>query len=114
MKEIVFVLVFIQHAACLRLDGDATLALYIELIQYLLVPPRLDRACELEEAVAERALSMVDVGNNAEVAISLDRYCCNPLFCRRERLECSTVPSSRRKASKLEAKGGPSEGIEKS
>lgn len=67
MQQIVVALVLVYHAAGLGLDGDAALAFDVELVQDLLVAAGLDGARELEQAVAEGALAMVDVGNNAEV-----------------------------------------------
>jgi len=72
MQQVVLSLVVIQHAACLRLHGNASLAFNIQLIQDLFVPTRFDSARELEQAVAESAFTMVDVRDYAEVAKALD------------------------------------------
>ena len=64
----------IYHAACLRLDRDTALSLYIELVQELLLASRFDCACELEEPVAEGALAMIDMGDNAEIPKPIKRY----------------------------------------
>ncbi len=52
----------------LRLDGDAALALELHLVQELLLHvARLDGARELEDAVGQRRLAVVDVRDDAEV-----------------------------------------------
>ena len=57
----------------LRLDGDAPLPLEVHRVE-VLGPhvPRVDGAGELEDAVGERRLAVVDVGDDAEVAEPLE------------------------------------------
>lgn len=73
MQKIVVAFVVVYHTAGLGLDGDTTLALDIQLIQDLLVTAGLNGAGELEQSVAESALAMIDVSDDAEVAESLNR-----------------------------------------
>lgn len=72
MQQVVFTVVIINHAACLSLDSDAALTLHVQLVQDLLVAARLNGAGELEQPVAERALAMIDMGNDAEVPKTLN------------------------------------------
>jgi hypothetical protein len=67
MQQIVLSLVIVQHATCLRLHGNTSFPLHVQLVQHLLVAPGLNGARELEKPVAEGALAMVDVSDNAEV-----------------------------------------------
>lgn len=80
MKQIVLSLIFVQHTASLRLHRNAALALNVELVQELLLPSRLDGARELEQPVAEGALAMVDMGDNAEVSEAVQWYLRYPLL----------------------------------
>lgn len=80
MKQIVLTFVVVHHSTGLCLDGDAPLALHVESVEKLLVPAFLDRACDLEQTVAESAFAMIDVSHNTEIAESVDRYCSNALF----------------------------------
>ena len=53
----------------MRLDGDAALALEIHRVEHLRFHlARLQRAGQLEEAVGERRLAVIDVGDDGEVA----------------------------------------------
>jgi hypothetical protein len=61
----------IIQAHRLRLDGDAALLLDIHVIENLLLAGHLTRvhaARQLDEAVGERGLAMVDMGDDGEVA----------------------------------------------
>jgi hypothetical protein len=52
-----------------RLDGDALLALEVHRVEHLAGHlPRLDRVSQLEQAVGERGLAVIDMGNDREVA----------------------------------------------
>src|SRR6185369_6301123 len=52
-----------------RLDGDAALALEVHVVEHLVVHlPHRQRPAQLEEAVGERGLAVIDVGDDAEVA----------------------------------------------
>ncbi|KAK1920113.1 hypothetical protein P3342_002409 [Pyrenophora teres f. teres] len=72
MQQVVLTLVRVYHGACLRLDCDAALALHVQLVEELLLSARLDGACNLQQAVRQRRLAMVDVGDDAEVAVPVD------------------------------------------
>ena len=72
MQQVVQPAVVPDHAARLRLDRDPALALDVELVQHLLVPAGGDGARDLEQAVAERALAVVDVRDDAEAAEARD------------------------------------------
>jgi len=72
MQQVVFPLVCVYHTACLRLDGDATLPLHVELVEKLLLAAGLDGARNLQQAVRQRRLAMVDVGDDAEIAVPVD------------------------------------------
>jgi hypothetical protein len=57
-----------------RLDGDAPLALEVHVIEHLVDHVAIgDRLRELKDAVRQRRLAMVDVGNDGEVADALVR-----------------------------------------
>ena len=68
MKQVILIFVVVYHAARLCLDRNTALALHIEFVEELLLAPRFDCARELEEPVAEGALAMVNMGDNAEVS----------------------------------------------
>ena len=56
-----------------RLDGDAALALEVHGIQHLgLHLAVLEATADLDEAVGQRGLAVVDVGDDGEVADVLD------------------------------------------
>jgi hypothetical protein len=56
------------HARRLGLDRDAALALDVHLVEELVAPlARLEGAGDVEQAVGERALAVVDVRHDAEV-----------------------------------------------
>jgi hypothetical protein len=73
VQQVVVAPVVVYHGACLRLDGNAPLSLHVQAVEDLLLAAGLDGARELQQAVRQGALAMVDVGYNAEVAVSLDR-----------------------------------------
>ena len=53
----------------MRLDGDAALALQVHRVQHLrLHLARRQRAGELQQTVGERALPMVDMGDDREIS----------------------------------------------
>ena len=68
MQQIVLPVVIVYHRACLCFHCDSPLPLHIQLVEDLLIIARLDGAREFQEAVAKRALAMVDVRNDAEIA----------------------------------------------
>ena len=58
-----------EHPHGLRLDRDPPLALELHRVEHLRAHhARIDRMRELEDAVGERRLAVVDVGDDAEVA----------------------------------------------
>ncbi len=68
---ILAVVVAVVEAHGLRLDGDAALALDIHVVEHLLLAghfARVEPAGQLNQAVGERRLAMVDMGNDGEVA----------------------------------------------
>ena len=78
MEQVVLSLVVVDHTTCLRLDRNAPLPFDVKLIEDLFVPSRLNRSGKLEEPVAERALAMIDVGDDAEVPKSIKRNIRDP------------------------------------
>lgn len=68
MEHVVQALVVVQHSTRLSLDGDASFSLDIELVQDLSISTLFDDSGQLEQAIAQGALSVIDVGDNAEVA----------------------------------------------
>src|SRR5262249_5614102 len=61
----------VMQAHGLRLDGDAALALDVHGIEHLLLARHLaigEAARHLDQAVGQRRFSMVDMGDNGEVA----------------------------------------------
>ncbi len=69
--ELVFLAVArdVLHAHGVRLDGDAALALQVHGVEHLLLHlARRERSGELEQAVGQRALAVVDVGDDGEIA----------------------------------------------
>jgi hypothetical protein len=59
----------VHHAHGMRLDGDATLALQVHVVENLrlhLAPGH--GACVFQKTVAQRRLAVVDVGDDCEVA----------------------------------------------
>ena len=77
MKQVVKTLVVVDHTTCLRLDCDPTLPLNVELVENLLLSSSLDSARKLKQPVAKRALAMVDMSNDTEVAIPFKRNICD-------------------------------------
>ena len=68
-------LVLVDDGGGLRLDGDAPLPLHRQLVQDLLVVGRgLHRAHQLEDAVGQRGLAVVDMRHDAEVAYPLEGH----------------------------------------
>src|SRR5205807_171330 len=60
---------FVEHPDRLRLDRDPALALEFHRVEDLGAHrPGIDRMRQLEYAVSERRLAVVDVGNDREVA----------------------------------------------
>lgn len=72
MQEIILPFVVVEHGTCLRLDGDASLALDVELIQDLSIASLLNGARQFKKTIAESAFAMVDVSHDAEVPESLN------------------------------------------
>lgn len=72
MQQVLLPLVRIQHGARLRLDRDAALALHVELVEDLAAVGVVGRdgARVLEEAVGQGGLAVVDVRDDAEVAVA--------------------------------------------
>ena len=61
------------EAHVLRLDGDAALALEVHRVEVLgSHVARVDRARQLQEAVGERRLPVIDVGDDAEAANAVE------------------------------------------
>ena len=59
----------VAHRDRMRLDRDAPFALEVHRIEELVVEdPRVDRLRELHDAVGERGLAVVDVGDDAEIS----------------------------------------------
>jgi hypothetical protein len=72
MKQVILPLVIVDHTARLCLHSNAPLPLHIQFVQHLLVLSRFDGAGEFEKSIAERALAMVDMRNNAEIPKSFN------------------------------------------
>ena len=69
--ELIFLAVVrdVLHAHRVRLDGDAALALQVHGVEHLLLHlARRERSRELEQTVGQRALAVVDVGDDGEIA----------------------------------------------
>ena len=106
VQQVVVALVVVDHGARLRLDRDAALALHVQLVEDLLVAAGLDRARQLEQPVRQRALAMVHVGDNAEVAVPLDGDRGDALLelaLRAERLRVAPRVDGRRRDGEAEA-----------
>jgi hypothetical protein len=73
VQHVVQTLVVVKHSTCLSLDCDASLSLYVESIQTLSISTFFYDTSDFQQAVAQRTLSMIDVGDNAEVAKALYR-----------------------------------------
>ena len=59
----------------LRLDGDAALALEVELVEHLVLHvAQCDGAGCLEQSVRERRLAVIDVRDDAEVADPVEAH----------------------------------------
>lgn len=72
MEQIIFPLVIVYHTTCLRLDRDASLSLHIQLVQDLLILASFNCPCQFQQTIAERALPMIDVGDDTEVPKAVD------------------------------------------
>ena len=62
----------VYHGAGLRLNGDASFALHVQLVKELLLPTRFDGASKLQQPVTERAFAMINMRDDAEVAEAID------------------------------------------
>jgi hypothetical protein len=80
MQQIVFPLVLVQHATCLRLHGDTSFPFHVQLVQHLLVAPGLNRPRKLKEPVAKRTFAMINVGDYAKVAKTFNWDRSNPFL----------------------------------
>jgi hypothetical protein len=80
MQQIVLAIVIVNHRACLRLDGNASLSFHIQLVEELLLASRLDCPSNLQQAIGECALAMVDVRDDAEIAEAIDWDVSDPPF----------------------------------
>ena len=61
----------VLHANGVRLDGDAALALQVHRVEHLLLAlhfARRERSRQLQQAIGERALPMIDMGDDGEIA----------------------------------------------
>ncbi len=59
----------VHHAHGMGLDGDAPLPLQVHVVKNLgLHLAARHRACEFQQTVAQRRLSVVDVGDDGEIA----------------------------------------------
>src|SRR5690606_16285433 len=84
----------VVHAHCVQLDGDAALALEVVAVEHLLLHLALrQRAGTLEQAVGQRRLAVVDVGDDAEVA--------NPIYA-----HASGIPVNLRSKPRLKSNRG--------
>jgi hypothetical protein len=63
--------VVVEHSTCLSLDSDASFSLDVEPVQTLSISTFFNDTSDFQKAVAQGALSMIDVGDNAEVAEAL-------------------------------------------
>ena len=88
MQQVIISIVIVDHGARLRLDSDTALSLDIKFVENLLVASSLNGARELQQPVAERALAMVDVCDNAEVAEPLNGNPRDPVLQRGCRRRC--------------------------
>jgi hypothetical protein len=83
----------VLHPHRLGLDRDPALALEVHRVEHLwTVVPRVHRAGDLEDAVGQRRLPMVDVGDDREVANAVLSHGQAPL---RRLRNASNAPSSR-------------------
>jgi hypothetical protein len=78
MQQIVLAIVIVNHRACLRLHGNASLSFHVQLVEELLLAAWLDRPGNFQQAIGECALAMVDVRDDAEVAEAIDRDVSDP------------------------------------
>jgi hypothetical protein len=101
----------------LRLDGDAALALDVHRVEHLLVHLALGQtAAALDQAIGQRALAVVDVGNDGEVADVVHRErtrrraAARLVDARRAALGATAMPASRcerrRQVKKRRVQGG--------
>lgn len=80
MEQVILSFVVVNHGTCLRLDSDASLSFHIKFVHNLSRTTLLDGSCQLEEAIAERALAMINMRYNAKVPETLYRYSSYPLL----------------------------------
>jgi hypothetical protein len=67
-------MVLVIEPNALKFDRDTPLTFDIHRIEILGTHlPRIDRAAQLEQAVRQGGLAMVDVGNDAEIADTVER-----------------------------------------
>jgi hypothetical protein len=81
----------------LGLNRNSSLSLDIQFVENLFVHTGLDSTGELQQPIGEGAFAMIDVGDNAKVAIPVDRNCSDPLLEIRIRGAwrrlCSSIPN---------------------
>lgn len=80
MQQVVLSLVLVDHTTCLRFDRDASFPFDIKLVQNLLVSTLFNRAGQLQQPIAERALSMIHMSDDAEIPKPLNRNVQDPLL----------------------------------
>jgi hypothetical protein len=80
VQEVVFSIVIVDHRTCVRLDCDTPFSFHVQPIQRLLQATLLDRPRELQQAITQSTLSMIDVRNDAEVPEAVDGDLLNALL----------------------------------
>ena len=70
VKDIFFTLIVVFHLDSMALDGNTSFLLQIHIIKHLPVS-HLNSVGKLQQAVCQGRFTMVNVGNNAEVAYIL-------------------------------------------
>lgn len=63
----------VEHGTCLSLDSDTSFSLDVEPVQTLGISTFFNDTSNLEQAVTQGTLPMVDVGDDAEIAEALYR-----------------------------------------
>ena len=69
IKDIFFALILVFHLDGVALDGDTALALQFHIVQHLVLELAfVDRLGKLQQAVGQRALTMVYMCDNAKIS----------------------------------------------
>lgn len=72
MQQVVLTFVLVDHSTCLSFDCDSPFTFDIEFVKHLLVPAWLNSASQFKQSVRKRRFAVVDMSDDAEIAVAVD------------------------------------------